>query len=59
MNPRLAVYETATLPLSYPGKIVLKSRWSGGRELDPRPSPWEGDILPLNYRRLTKILNLF
>lgn len=25
--------------------------WSEGRELNPRPSPWEGDILPLNYPR--------
>lgn len=24
---------------------------SGGGDLNPRPSPWKGDILPLNYRR--------
>jgi hypothetical protein len=24
---------------------------SGGRDLNPRPSPWQGDVLPLNYRR--------
>jgi hypothetical protein len=24
---------------------------SGGRDLNPRPSPWKGDVLPLNYRR--------
>ena len=24
---------------------------SGGRDLNPRPSPWQGDILPLNYHR--------
>ncbi len=24
---------------------------SGGRDLNPQPSPWEGDILPLNYHR--------
>ena len=24
---------------------------SGGRDLNSRPSPWKGDILPLNYRR--------
>ena len=25
--------------------------WSGRWDLNPRPSPWEGDILPLNYAR--------
>ena len=25
---------------------------SGGPDLNRRPSPWQGDILPLNYRRL-------
>ena len=25
---------------------------SGGWDLNPRPSPWQGDILPLNYRRI-------
>ena len=24
---------------------------SGGRDLNPRPLPWQGSILPLNYRR--------
>ena len=24
---------------------------SDGRESDPLPSPWEGDILPMNYHR--------
>ncbi len=25
--------------------------WSERRESNPRPSPWQGDILPLNYSR--------
>src|ERR1700758_5067767 len=25
--------------------------WSGRRELNPRPSPWQGDALPLSYSR--------
>jgi hypothetical protein len=25
--------------------------WSDGRDSNPRPSPWQGDVLPLNYRR--------
>jgi hypothetical protein len=25
--------------------------WSGRRDLNPRPSPWQGDALPLSYSR--------
>jgi hypothetical protein len=25
--------------------------WSGKRDSNPRPSPWEGDTLPLSYSR--------
>ena len=31
---------------------------SGGRDLNPRPSPWQGDVLPLNYRRNTELSEL-
>ena len=27
--------------------------WSGRRDLNPRPSPWQGDALPLSYSRIT------
>lgn len=27
------------------------SSMSGRRELDPLPSPWQGDVLPVNYSR--------
>src|ERR1700761_898531 len=27
------------------------SDWSGRRDLTPRPSPWQGDALPLSYSR--------
>ena len=27
--------------------------WSGRRDLNPRPSPWQGDALPLSYSRNT------
>ena len=33
---------------------VLRRRlniWSGKRDLNPRPSPWQGDALPLSYSR--------
>src|ERR1700742_3096662 len=29
--------------------------WSGRRDLNPRPSPWQGDALPLSYSRLVLI----
>ncbi len=28
--------------------------WSGRRDSNPRPPPWQGDVLPLNYFRDTK-----
>ncbi|GEM_PF-1970044 len=27
-------------------------KWSGRRDLNPRPSPWQGDALPLSYSRM-------
>ena len=28
-----------------------RRRWSGKRDSNPRPSPWQGDALPLSYSR--------
>ena len=28
--------------------------WSGRRDLNSRPSPWQGDALPLSYSRLSQ-----
>ena len=39
---------------SLPGTIKpepSRKSESGGADLNRRPSPWQGDILPLNYRR--------
>lgn len=30
---------------------VLEKNWSGKGDLNPRPSPWQGDALPLSYSR--------
>ena len=30
-----------------------KRRWSGKRDSNPRPLPWQGNALPLSYSRLT------
>ena len=31
---------------------VSDENWSGKRDLNPRPSPWQGDALPLSYSRI-------
>ena len=33
---------------------IFFKRWSGKRDLNPRPSPWQGDALPLSYFRKNK-----
>ena len=30
------------------------TKWSGKGDLNPRPSPWQGDALPLSYSRVRK-----
>ncbi len=34
-----------------PGRDRSQADWSGRRDLNPRPSPWQGDALPLSYSR--------
>jgi hypothetical protein len=31
------------------------AEWSGRRDLNSRPSPWQGDALPLSYSRLSSL----
>ncbi len=45
LHSRIAVLQTAALLLGYQAK-------SERRELDPLPSPWQGDVLPMNYSRI-------
>src|SRR5699024_5291853 len=35
-----------------PANMVFHKRWSGRRDSNPRPPPWQGGVLPLNYFRL-------
>src|SRR3990172_5552005 len=35
----------------------LVEGWSGRRDLNPRPSPWQGDTLPLSDTRTTAAYN--
>ena len=33
-----------------------RQHWSGRRDSNPRPPPWQGGVLPLNYFRILNIL---
>ena len=54
MNRRIAVLQTAALPLGY----AAKKKWSGKRDLNPRLRPWQGRTLPLSYSRSIQIYHL-
>ena len=43
----------ADLSLSHLGTAPKggNRKWSGRRDLNPRPSAWQADVLPLNYAR--------
>ena len=47
MNWGIKVLQTSALPLGY----VASLKWSGKRDSNSRPSPWQGDALPLSYSR--------
>ena len=56
-EPGVKVLQTSALPLGY--GAMHKSRsprpdnvWSGRRDSNPRPSPWQGDALPLSHFRI-------
>jgi hypothetical protein len=34
-------------------------KWSGRRDLNSRPSPWQGDALPLSYSRLVSQFRVY
>ena len=68
IEPAIRVLQTLALPLGDQADIViyqiqlylikmesnLGNFWSDGPDSNRRPSPWKGDILPLNYRRIIK-----
>ncbi len=47
IEPTIKELQSSALPLGY----GAKSHWSGRRDSNPRPRPWQGRILPLNYFR--------
>ena len=42
----LSAWKAEVLPLNY-----IRKRWSGRRDSNSRPSPWQGDALPLSHFR--------
>src|SRR5205809_1350432 len=44
-EPRFTDSKSAVLPLDE-GAAVREESWSGRRDSNPRPSPWQGDALP-------------
>ncbi len=50
IEPGVKDLQSSALPLGY-AAIFWDIKWSGRRDLNPRPSPWQGDALPLSYSR--------
>ena len=46
IEPEIKVLQTSALPLGY------AAIWSGKRDSNPRPQPWQGCALPLSYFRI-------
>ena len=49
-EPGIKDLQSSALPLGY---AALNKKWSGRRDLNPRPQPWQGCALPLSYFRLS------
>ena len=47
-EPVVRVLQTLALPLGHDAIKKLSGRWDS----NPRPSPWQGDVLPLYYARI-------
>ena len=46
----IKVLQTSALPLGY-----VATKWSGKRDSNSRPPPWQGGALPLSYFRITMV----
>ena len=49
-EPGMKDLQSSALPLGYAAQCSRK-KWSGRRDLNPRPQPWQGCALPLSYFR--------
>jgi hypothetical protein len=70
-EPMIRVLQTLALPLGHVAILMIEiedrrltplhhqstilNRLSGRWDSNPRPSPWQGDVLPLNYARKTAL----
>src|SRR6516162_9874306 len=45
-EPRFTDPKSAVLPLDEGAGFPRREEWSGRRDSNPRPSPWQGDALP-------------
>ncbi len=61
LEPVMRVLQTLALPLGHvarnikpAGKRPAGYCLSGRRDSNSRPSPWQGDVLPLNYTRVRR-----
>src|SRR5262249_10383338 len=56
IHVRLAALEFLLRHFSFPSLKISRNQpgtklWSGGRDLNPQPSPWKSETLPLSYPR--------
>ena len=56
VNPLARSPRRGHIPFATPGRGSNQTKlsgedWSGKGDLNPRPSPWQGDALPLSYSR--------
>ena len=51
-------YRRILSPVRLPVPPPRQGNKSGRRDSNPRPPPWQGDVLPLNYFRNIKVTAL-
>src|SRR2546428_2250330 len=51
-EPVMGVLQTPALPLGHVAVVRINQVWSGRRDSNSRPPPWQGGALPLSYFRV-------
>ena len=55
IEPTTSAWKAEVLPLNHIRKYrqsEINKQWSGRRDSNSRPSPWQGDALPLSHSRI-------